>query len=66
MEHDVNEQVKNRATTLWKKGQSGNLAGRPLGSRNKFSEAALADLAADCEAGGAKAIARVRMTDPSV
>jgi hypothetical protein len=49
----------------WKKGESGNPAGRPLGSRNKFSEAALADLAADWEAGGAEAIARVRMTDPS-
>jgi hypothetical protein len=61
----VNEQVKNRAATRWKKGQSGNLAGRPPGSRNKFSEAALADLAADWEAGGAEAIARVRVTDPS-
>ena len=49
----------------WKPGESGNPIGRPLGSRNKFSEAALADLAADWEAGGAEAIAGVRMTDPS-
>jgi hypothetical protein len=42
------------AATLWKPGQSGNPAGRPLGSRNKFSEAAHADL-----------VARVRMTGPS-
>jgi hypothetical protein len=30
---------------LFKPGQSGNSAGRPIGSRNKFSEAFCRDLA---------------------
>ena len=61
----MNEQVKNKAATLWKKGQSGNLAGRPPGSRNKFSEDVVAAFAVDWAAGGPEVIARVRQTDPS-
>jgi Family of unknown function (DUF5681) len=61
----VNEQVKNKAATLWKPGESGNPAGRPLGSRNKLSESVIQDIAADWAIGGAETIARVRMTDPA-
>jgi hypothetical protein len=61
----VNEQVKNKAATLWKPGESGNPLGRPLGSRNKLSEAVIQDIAADWAIGGAETIARVRMTDPA-
>ena len=51
--------------TLWKPGESGNPLGRPLGSRNKLSEAVIQDIAADWAVGGADTIARVRMTDPA-
>jgi hypothetical protein len=49
----------------WKPGESGNPAGRPLGSRNKLSESVIHDIAADWAVGGAETIARVRMTDPA-
>jgi hypothetical protein len=49
----------------WKPGESGNPAGRPLGSRNKLSESVIQDIAADWAVGGAETIARVRMTDPA-
>lgn len=61
----MNEQVKNKAATLWKPGESGNPAGRPIGSRNKLSEAVIQDIAADWAIGGAETIARVRLTDPA-
>jgi Family of unknown function (DUF5681) len=64
-EQHVNEQVKKRAATLWKPGESGNPAGRPLGSRNKLSESVIQDIAADWAIGGPETIARVRMTDPA-
>ena len=47
----------------WSKGQSGNPAGRPPGSRNKISEMFLQDLSADWEQHGAEAIAECRRTD---
>jgi hypothetical protein len=49
----------------WKPGESGNPAGRPLGSRNKLSESVIQDIAADWAIGGPETIARVRMTDPA-
>jgi hypothetical protein len=48
----------------FKPGQSGNPRGRPRGSRHRLSEAALADLCANFEAGGAEAIERCRVEDP--
>jgi hypothetical protein len=61
----VNKQVKNRPASLWKPGESGNPAGRPQGTRNRYSEDVLTVLANDWAAGGADVVARVRATDPS-
>lgn len=49
----------------FKKGQSGNPAGRPKGSRHKLTEAFWKDFAAAWEARGAAALAVVAEEDPS-
>jgi hypothetical protein len=51
--------------TAFKPGWKGG-PGRPLGSRNKLSEIALAALGADFEELGAKTIEEVRKTKPHV
>ena len=48
----------------WTKGQSGNPAGRPLGSKHKLGKEFIAALAADFEQHGAAVIARVREEKP--
>ncbi len=48
----------------FKKGQSGNPAGRPKGARNKLSEALLGKLLDDFNEYGEEAIERVRKSDP--
>ena len=48
----------------WKPGESGNIAGRAVGSRNKLSEQFLAALQSDFEKHGVAAIAAVREKRP--
>jgi hypothetical protein len=44
-------------------GVSGNVVGRPIGSRNKLGEAFLADFYADWKKHGAAAVRKLRETD---
>jgi hypothetical protein len=64
-QHQEPKQLRPQLAAPWKPGQSGNPAGRPLGSRNKLSESVIQDIAADWAIGGPETIARVRMTDPA-
>src|SRR5262245_41199546 len=52
-------------TNLWRRGQSGNPAGRPRGSRNALSEEVICALLRDFRQHGQKAVARVRQTQPA-
>jgi hypothetical protein len=52
-------------TTLWRRGLSGNPAGRPRGSRNALSEEVICALLRDFRKHGEKAIAKVRRTQPA-
>ena len=49
----------------WRPGQSGNPAGRPLGSRHRITEDLFSKLAEDFERHGVAVIQRVRDEDPS-
>ena len=53
-------------TTLWRRGLSGNPAGRPRGSRNALSEEVICALLRDFRKHGEKAIAKVRRDQPGV
>jgi Family of unknown function (DUF5681) len=55
-----------RPAHLWRPGQSGNLAGRPKGSRNKLSEDFVAALYDDFQEHGSAAIAACRVEKPDV
>lgn len=48
----------------WKSGQSGNLQGRPVGSRNQFSNAFMSDLAAVWAAHGRETMEATAKVNP--
>jgi hypothetical protein len=50
----------------WQPGQSGNLAGRPIGNRNKLNEKFILALHDDFVEHGPKVIARVREEKPDI
>jgi hypothetical protein len=60
----VNIQKRNRPDHLWKPGQSGNPAGRPIGARSKIEESFLESLRKKWEAEGDSIIDRVAMNNP--
>jgi Family of unknown function (DUF5681) len=55
-----------RPAHLWRPGQSGNLAGRPKGRRNRLSEDFVAALYDDFQDHGSAAIAACRAEKPDV
>jgi hypothetical protein len=63
MEDEVNLQKKNRQH-LWKPGQSGNPAGRPVGARQKIEGAFLESLRKKWESEGDDIIDRVARDNP--
>jgi hypothetical protein len=63
MENDLKLQ-KSRPDHLWKPGQSGNPAGRPVSSRQKISERLLSDLAEVWEAHGKRVLESLAISDP--
>ncbi len=60
----MNKQNQQRGLRPWKPGESGNPAGRPIGARQKISEALLADLHAVWEEHGVSVLQRLAVTDP--
>jgi len=49
----------------WQRGESGNPAGRPIGTRNRFSEAFVGDIAAAWEKHGTGVVERVLRNEPT-
>ncbi len=52
--------------TQWKPGQSGNLNGRPVGTRQAFSAGFLRDLAEVCSEEGHETMVKTAKTNPTV
>jgi Family of unknown function (DUF5681) len=55
---------RQRGLIPWRRGQSGNPRGRPLGSRNKLSEDFIADLYESWKTLGKPALLAAAWTDP--
>jgi len=64
-EHTAGHQQKRVIGVPFQKGQSGNPAGRPKGSRNKLGEAFLDDLYSDWKENGAQALKDCRIQNPA-
>jgi len=58
------DNTEGQQVSRWQPGQSGNPNGRPKGSRNRISEAALKALADDFDAHGVAVIEKVRAERP--
>ena len=50
---------------MWKPGESGNKLGRPIGTRNRFSEKFVGDIAAAWDKHGAGVIERMVRNEPA-
>lgn len=59
-----NTPKKQGLTAPWEPGRSGNPAGRPVGSRNRHSEAFMSAMVADFEVHGSETIRLAREVDP--
>jgi len=64
MDDEVKLQKQNRPAHLWKPGQSGNPAGRPVGARQKIEESFLESLRKKWAAEGDAIVDRVAMNNP--
>ena len=65
MSHEQQKDSRN-AKGQFLQGVSGNVAGRPKGSRNRVGEAFLEVLADDFEAHGREAVEQCRLNSPAV
>lgn len=56
----------NRLMAKWKKGESGNPAGRPKGARDRLSQAVYKEILEDWAENGAEVIRKVRAVQPAL
>jgi hypothetical protein len=56
--------LANLEPTKWKPGQSGNLNGRPVGARGRFTEQFVSDIAAAWHKHGAGIVEQMASTEP--
>ena len=61
----MNETVKRVIGRPWQPGQSGNPAGRPLGSRHKITEAIIQDISGAWQTHGPQVLDRLAVEDPA-
>jgi len=64
-ETTANNSVTRGPGRPWQPGQSGNPSGRPIGSRNKFAEAFVSDVAEAWAKDGASILNRVAQDEPA-
>ena len=62
----MNDEIKKRIIGKpWQPGQSGNPAGRPLGSRHKITEAIIQDISGAWQTHGPRVLDRLAVEDPA-